>query len=190
VRNLDNANALALELRTMYLAVMDLDRSMDGCKLFQSHIQKRNDSALFWPAISDSIIVNYGKPFRYSCGYSKPLPDHWPKFADPYLTELHHRLPRLRDKTVAHSDEEACNITIQPITDWHVPLENITLTRECLTTDEIPALRVLGSDLERQLMDRAIEIFEKLNPGKSCPLRTRLGEKRIPGKRTEHQSLP
>jgi hypothetical protein len=179
----DNADELRLKLRTIYLAVMDLDRSMDGCTLFQSHIEKRRDSALFWPAISDSIIVNYGKPFRYSRGYSKPLLHDWPRFADPYLTELHYRLLRLRDKTVAHSDEEACNITIEPITDWYVPLENITLTRECLTTDEIPALRVLGSVLERELVNTAIELFEKLNPGKSSPLRTRLSENRRPDKR-------
>ena len=57
----DDPNDLALELRTIYLAVMDLDRSMDGCKLFQSHIEKRQDRALFWPA-----ALSWGPPVAMS----------------------------------------------------------------------------------------------------------------------------
>jgi len=107
---MDGTARLELELRTINLALMDLDRSMDACQLFQSHIEQRTDSELFWPAISDSIIINYAKPFGVNRGYSR-LPDNWPTFADPDITTLHYRMLRLRDKTVAHSDEEACNIT-------------------------------------------------------------------------------
>jgi len=122
------------ELQRLIVSRADIKLALDGCELLLRHAEEKGEdldfggSKLYMPLLN-AVAITYSRPFKHSEPVG-PLRPEWHKFDDPRLQELHDILIKIRDTSVAHSDQEVRKVTIYPpgfrFSTWHEPFTSVS----------------------------------------------------------------